>query len=227
MWKLYNFTPLRPDTDVNKSLPRLREHDIKYSSLKQEYKLQQYYVNIYNSLHAPHFHPWGRCSLAALPRGQWGVESSAFELTLRMRGVHDKSELWWWRRRWWWCWQRRRRRTATADDDDDDDDEGITHCHLSIMQLYYNVKNDLFFKFCVVFMFMMMMMLTTMMMLLKMCGRIPRHHGIGFTSQFHNTVKPIPRCMWNWFAKNNSTTPWNQFHGAVEFNCNTKAALPR
>ena len=95
------------------------------------------------------------------------------------------------------------------------------------MQLYYNVKNDLFFKFCVVFMFMMMMMLTTMMMLLNMCGRIPRHHGIGFTSQFHNTVKPIPRCMWNWFAKNNSTTPWNQFHGAVELNCNTKAALPR
>ena len=137
---------------------------------------------------------------------------------------------------------------ANYDDDDDDDDDADsdgdggrqrrTMTMMMMMKVLHIVicqkcsfiimwKTVCFFKFCVVFMFMMMMMLTTMMMLLKMCGRIPRHHGIGFTSQFHNTVKPIPRCMWNWFAKNNSTTPWNQFHGAVEFNCNTKAALPR
>ena len=37
--------------------------------------------------------PGGRCSLAALPCGQRGVESSVFELKLRMRGMHDKSKL--------------------------------------------------------------------------------------------------------------------------------------
>ena len=36
--------------------------------------------------------PGGGCSLAALPRGQRGVESSVFELTLRMRGMHNKSD---------------------------------------------------------------------------------------------------------------------------------------
>ena len=50
----------------------------------------------------------------------------------------------------------------------------------------------------------------------KMCDPIPRHHGIGFTSQLHSTMKPIPRCIWSWLAKSipqhletNSTEPRN------------------
>ena len=36
--KFYVFASLRPDIDVDKSLPRLREHDFKYSALSKEYE---------------------------------------------------------------------------------------------------------------------------------------------------------------------------------------------
>ena len=78
------------------------------------------------------------------------------------------------------------------------------------------------FQFCVLFMFMtMMMLMMTMVMLLK-CDPIPRHHGMGFTSPFYSTVKPIPRSTWRLVRETNFTAPCNQVHGAVGLSCELK-----
>ena len=93
MLKFFEFAPLRRDIHVDKSLPRLREHEFKYVNYQQNTNKQSFFNFVKNKYMHLISTPGGGCSLAALPHGHRGVESSVFELTLWIGGMHNKSEL--------------------------------------------------------------------------------------------------------------------------------------